>query len=947
MELNEVFSKHGQSIWLDYIRRHLLTSGELHGLVEAGLRGVTSNPTIFQKAIAGSTDYEATIRELVGANLNAGEIYERIAVADIQAAADVLRPVYADSRCSDGFVSLEVSPHLANDTAGTVAEARRLWRAVGRDNLMIKVPGTPAGIPAFRQLISEGINVNVTLLFSRAVCQQVHDAYLEGLEQRAAIGGDITTLGSVASVFVSRIDTAIDRQLEAPEPEANADARRELVGKIAIANARVIYQDWLKTVRSERWRKLAERGAHVQRPLWASTGTKDKRMSDVAYVEALIAQDTVNTLPMATLQAFRDHGRVASEPSDDAAESLRLLAALKDTGISLDEVTDGLREDGVRAFAESFDAMLKTIEDKRAGLLKSATDRLRYRLPAELQAAVQQNLEDWERHGKVRKLWARDAALWTGGDEARWLDWLEAGEDGHPTLDPELSSFAASVKEEFDDAVVLGMGGSSLCPEVLARTFGKQPGWPQLSVLDSTDPAQIRGVEARIDLERTLFVVSSKSGTTLEPNVLNDYFYSQVCHAVGEAQGGKHFVAVTDPGSALERVAKSRRYRRIFAGVPQIGGRYSALSNFGMLPAALLGLDVADFMDRTERMVEACAECVPAAQNPGVVLGTILGTLAKHGRDKLTLITSAAIVDLGAWLEQLVAESTGKQGSGIIPIDREAPGAADVYGADRSFVYLRLDAKPDAEQDAAVDALEHAGQPVVRISIPDARDLGQEFFRWEIATAVAGSILGINPFDQPDVEFSKVETRKLTDAYDKTGALPQEQPFYEEHGLALFADEKNQKLLERAAPAQSLSGYVAALLEQLRAGDYFAVLGYIDRNQENDAALQVIRHAVRDRKHVATCAEFGPRFLHSTGQAYKGGPNTGVFLQLTCNEAADLAVPGKRYTFGVVKAAQARGDLAVLTQRDRRALRVHLSSDVGKSLSTLLKALEQALGTQS
>ena len=562
-----------------------------------------------------------------------------------------------------------------------------------------------------------------------------------------------------------------------------------------------------------------------------------------------------------------------------------------------------------------------------------------HHLAPPLQAALEECLRDWQRNDKVRRLWARDASLWSGRDEARWLGWLEVAQEGRPTIDSGLSAFAAELKGEFEYAVVLGMGGSSLCPEVLARTFGKQAGYPELLVLDSTDPAQIAALERRIVLERTLFIVSSKSGSTLEPNVLNDYFFARVCDVVGDAEAGEHFVAVTDPGSALNGVAEKRHYSRIFAGVPAIGGRYSALSNFGILPAAVMGLDLGDFLERTSRMMRACAASVPPEQNPGVVLGAILGTLAARGRDKLTLIASPQIAELGAWLSQLVGESTGKQGRGIIPIDREMPAQPDMYGDDRLFVYLRLNGKHDRAQDAAVDALELAGQPVVRIAIADVRDLGQEFFRWEIATAVAGSILGVNPFDQPDVELSKVEARRLTDAYEETGALPQETPFYQEAGLQLFADPKNQQALKQAATEATLAGYLRALLARTNPGDYFAVLAYLDRNAEHERALQLIRHRVRDQRRIATCAEFGPRFLHSTGQAYKGGPNSGVFLQLTCQDPADLPIPGRRFTFGVVKAAQARGDLAVLAQRERRLLRVHLGRDVSEGLETLLRAI--------
>ncbi len=535
---------------------------------------------------------------------------------------------------------------------------------------------------------------------------------------------------------------------------------------------------------------------------------------------------------------------------------------------------------------------MASIEKKREGVLKSAIDRMSYRLPAPLDERVKATLEDWRATGKVRRLWARDASLWTGHDENRWLDWLhivDQEQDGAAGL----MTFAKEARRSFTHAVVLGMGGSSLCPDVLSRTFGPIEGCPELHVLDSTDPAQIRSVEARIDLPKTLFIVSSKSGTTLEPNILKDYFYDRACESVGEEEAARHFIVVTDPGSPLQKVAEDQKLARVFFDELGIGGRYSALSNVGMVPAAVMGIDVPRFLDRAAIMAHACGSCVPPEQNPGVVLGTILGTLARAGRDKVTLVASPGVTQLGAWLEQLLAESTGKQGKGIIPVDREPLGAPEVYGADRLFAYLRLDDAPDAEQDAAVDALEKAGHPVVRIALGEPHDIGQELFRWEIATAVAGAIIGINPFNQPDVEASKVAARKLTDAYEKTGALPQESPFHQEGGLQLFADEKNQVALEQAAGSdKTLAGYLRAHLGRLGPGDYFALLAYVERNDAHDRQLQAIRRAVRDSRRVATCVGFGPRFLHSTGQVYKGGPNSGVFLQLTCDDAHRSRGPG-------------------------------------------------------
>jgi glucose-6-phosphate isomerase len=488
------------------------------------------------------------------------------------------------------------------------------------------------------------------------------------------------------------------------------------------------------------------------------------------------------------------------------------------------------------------------------------------------------------------------------------------------------------------------MGGSSLCPEVFKITFGKQQGHPELHVLDSTDPAQIKAIESQVDLAHTLCIVASKSGSTLEPNIFKQYFYDRVQQTVGKEKVGEHFIAITDPGSKMQQVAERDHFRKIFFGLASIGGRYSALSNFGIIPAAVMGLDVRKFLDRTEEMVQACGPDVPADQNPGAVLGAILGTLGNLGRNKVTIVPSAGISDLGAWLEQLIAESTGKIGKGLIPVDREALGSPEVYGNDRVFAHLRLASEPDTAQTQKLDALKKAGHPVIEIELADIYDLGQEFFRWEIATAVAGSILQINPFNQPDVEASKIVTRQLTEAYEKSGKLPEEAPIFEENGIKLYTDERNaNNLAKLVGNDRSLTGFLRAHLNQLAAGDYLGLLGYIQMNAEHEEQLQLIRHSVRNSKHVATCLGFGPRFLHSTGQAYKGGPNTGVFLQITCDDANDLPVPDQKYTFGTVKAAQARGDFQVLADRKRRALRVHLPKDVNAGLEMLKQAVMNAL----
>jgi transaldolase / glucose-6-phosphate isomerase len=936
--------KFGQSVWLDYIRRDLIMSGELKRLIdEDGLRGMTSNPAIFEKAIAGSTDYSDILASLKDRDdLDAKARYEIIAIRDIQDAADLLRPVYEESRRRDGYVSLEVSPYLARDTQGTLEEARRLWKAVDRPNVMIKVPGTAEGVPAFEQLIGEGVNINVTLLFSQEVYQKVAEAYVRGVERFAATGGDVGRIASVASFFISRIDNSADAELGARVKTAKGSEEQKLkslLGKVAIANGKLAYQRYLNIFSGAQWDKLRAKGAQTQRVLWASTSTKNPAYPDILYVQEMIGPDTVNTIPPATFDAFRDHGQPRETLTEGVDDAKQVMKSLADVGISIDRITDKLTDDGVRLFEEAFDKLLAAVEKSTQGETTPKISQQIYKLPDALAKEVTDAVNDWRAAGKVRRLWQRDASLWTNTDEPQWLGWLDVAEKQLEKKD-QFQKLAEEIKKEkFSDILLLGMGGSSLCPEVLEKTFGQIQGFPKLHVLDSTDPAQIRTFEKKIDLANTLFIVSSKSGSTLEPNIFKQYFFERVKETIGADKAGGRFIAITDPGSKLEAEASKDKFRHIFHGVPSIGGRYSALSNFGIVPAAVMGLDVAKFLDRTEEMVEACAAAVPVEKNPGVVLGIILGSVAKASRDKITIVTSPAIYDLGAWLEQLLAESTGKQGQGLIPVDREELAAPGDYGKDRVFAYLRFEGSPDASQDEKIAALEAAGHPVVRISVNDTYDLGQEFFRWEIATAVAGSIIGINAFNQPDVEASKVETRKLTSEYEKSGSLPAEKPIFEQAGIKLFADSKNASVLAEGNIGHRLRTH----LDRLRPGDYFAILGYVEMNPTHEATLQEIRHAVRDAKQVATCLGFGPRFLHSTGQAYKGGPNSGVFLQITCDDVNDLAVPGQKYTFGVVKAAQARGDFQVLADRGRRALRVHLGKNVELGLSELLTIVAKAL----
>lgn len=940
----------GQSVWLDYIRRSFMTSGELRRLIaEDGLCGMTSNPTIFEKAISGSSDYTDALSALRReSGMDAKGCYERLAIEDIQAAADILQPVYARTKRRDGYVSLEVSPHLARDTGGTLKEATRLWEAVGRDNLMIKVPATPEGIPAIVQLLGKGINVNVTLIFSQEVYERVAEAYLLGLEQLSARGGDVSSVASVASLFVSRVDTAVDAaivgRLTLSTNEREEAGLKELRGKMAVANAKMTYQRYLRLFSGSRWEALARRGAMTQRLLWASTGTKNPDYRDVLYVEELIGPETINTMPPATFEAFRDHGRPETRLTEGVEDAKASLLTLERVGLSMKEITDRLLEEGLQSFKDAFDTVLAAVERHTKGHISAHLNGYSYSLPASFAADVRSSLKEWGEGNKVRRLWERDSSLWTNRNEGEWLGWLGIMDEGLAHLQL-LTSLAEETKRRgFTHVVVVGMGGSSLCPAVMKDTFGRQAEYPNLHVLDSTDPAQIQAIENMVNLASTLFIVTSKSGTTLESNILKQYFFHRVQDLVGAKEAGQRFIAITDSGSALQQAAEADRFRHVYFGLPSIGGRYSALSNFGMVPAAVMGVDVAQFLERAEEMSEACSSYVPVEENPGLVLGIILGVLAKGNRDKVTIIASPGLAAFGAWLEQLLAESTGKDGKGIIPINREAVGVPEVYGTDRLFVYIRLQADQQKYQDDAVAMLERAGHPVVRISVTERYGLGQEFFRWEFATAVAGAISTLNPFDQPDVEASKLATTQLMAEYERTGSLPMEYPIMDDQGIKVFADPRYAATLRSAKePPLSLTEYLKRHVNQLAAGDYFALLAYIEMNPLHDVQLQAIRHRVRDARRVATCVGFGPRFLHSTGQVHKGGPNSGVFLQITCEDSVDLPVPGQRYSFGAVKAAQARGDFSVLADRHRRLVRVHLGVDVTRGLATLKSAMERAL----
>lgn len=938
--------QYGQSIWLDFIHRNSLENGEMQKYIdEFGVIGVTSNPAIFQKAIGESDTYDSSISELL--KMDAYNIYEKLAVEDIQHALDLFRPIYDRTNKHDGYVSLEVSPLIANDTATTTSEALRLFKLVNRPNLMIKIPATPAGLPAIEEAIAQGVNVNVTLIFSVENYEQVAMAFIRGLERRLASGGDVSHIASVASFFLSRIDVMIDRMLEnnirsAQGRDLEVVARnRELLGKAAIANAKLAYKRFMELFYGERFAKLRAAGAQVQRPLWASTGSKNPAYPDTIYVDSLIGKDTVNTVPPATLKAFKDHGTAADTLATGLDTVEHTMSALAHAGIDMGHVTNQLQADGVALFVEAFENLLKQVEAKRdvleAGVINKQNLALGIHGDA-VQTAIAKMASD-----KVNaRIWGRDGSVWKDQSNAinkigARLGWLDLDK----TLDYErLKMLQASVKNgAYSHVLLLGMGGSSLTPDVLYRTFGQQPGFPQFHMLDSTDPDYIREIESRIDIKQTLFIVSSKSGS-IETQMFARYFYAKA------GNNGNQFIAITDVGSTLEAEARANGYRDIFLNPADISGSYSALSYVGMVPAALMGLDLNQFTAERDRMIKACSTIIPEQQHPGIWLGAILGIVTQQGRDKVTIHTSAGITALGDWIEGLIAESTGKEGKGILPVVGATIGNPHDYSSDRLFVYIRVDGDPsDEEMDAGIRALREAGHPRITLYLPNKYALAGEFFRWEFATAVAGKVLEINPFDEPNVKESKENTARLLTYYKNHSGLPSSEHAFQEGNMELYADEKMLRLLSELClqhnyNAGDLTGMLASFINSTMAGDYFSLQAYLPMNMEIKSALEELRRRLRHTTRRAVTVGFGPRFLHSIGQLHKGGPNSGNFIQLTCDDDHDLDIPGEDFTFGVLKAAQADGDLAALRAKERRAIRLHISGDILKGLDILMKAID-------
>lgn len=925
----EKLAELGQSLWLDFISRDYIQGGKLQAMINDGLRGITSNPTIFDKAIAGSAAYDAEIAGLLAKGHSTLEIYEQLAIKDIKTACEMMLPVFERTKGLDGYVSLEVNPTLAYKTEETIEEAVRLYTSVKMPNLMIKVPATKEGIPAVKELISHGISVNTTLIFSIESYIATAKAYIEGLEILKANGGDVSKVASVASFFVSRVDSACDSALEKA-------GNKEFQGKIAVANAKVAFKEYGKLFGDERWGKLAALGAMPQRVLWASTGTKNPAYSDVLYVDELIGNPTVNTMPPATIDAFLDHGKLEVTLDKGVEEAEAQIAALAGLGIDINAITDKLQTDGVRLFEESFVSLLGSVEKKSLAILRNGNKFECFpTVLAENFASGLQKLADQNIPGRI---FAKDHTVWNDSpvEIANRLGWLDSPANTLASLD-EINAFVTEIKAEgFTNALLLGMGGSSLAPEVFSQMFGAAGGYLSLEILDSTHPAAVLEKETKLADKKTLYIVSTKSGGTVETLSFMKYFFTSVAGKLGVEEAKKRFMAITDPGSGLEDMARSLGFRKIFLNDPNIGGRYSALSLFGMVPAALMGIDIEDVLRKTFLMI---AESKTKGGSPAQ-LGVLMAEGAAVAYDKVTFIAPGVFSYFGPWAEQLIAESTGKIGKGILPVEGEEILEPAEYAGDRIFVYL-ADTSDDPLK-AKFDALVEAGHPGVEIIVRDKSYIGYEFLRWEIATAVAGWGLGIHPFDQPDVESAKVSARAVLKKFADEGKLPEPTVAFEENGVKVVADVK------ATAFKEALAEYMKALHqgnpgEDLRS--YLSVQAYVKSSAETDALLKEIRSKFQKQYRIAVTTGYGPRFLHSTGQLHKGDHGHGLFIQVIAGIDGDTIIPDEaglsagKMSFGTLVVAQAMGDRDALTGKGRKVFTVFGGKDASSTLKYLLEKI--------
>ena len=936
---------YGQSYWLDNLTRKKITSRELQKRVdEQGLRGITSNPSIFNNAISNSNDYDEQIASLVKKGESLQQIYNALTVTDVQDACDILSPVFEQSGGIDGFVSLEVPPYLARDTKGTMKEARQLYKAVGKQNCLIKIPGTAEGVPAIEQMLYEGININITLLFSVERYAEVAQAYIRAIERRLSEGKPVNHIISVASFFISRIDVLTDQLLGQhiiPFKE-NKNSRRTnlLSGRAGIATARLSYQRFKQIFSGDSWKKSEDKGAHVQRPLWASTSNKDPLCNDLRYVETLIGKNTVNTIPDETIADFADHGSIKKDTIEQGLEQANeLFDELKKTGIDIDFVTWQLENEGIGKFTDDYYKLINNLADKRTKILatEASTQQVSCgKLQKEVIAAYK--YIDEKQTGRL--LFAEDPSLWKEDTEeikkiSHRLGWLVLPDQSEKNTEM-IISFSSKIRAEgYLYAVLLGMGGSSLCSEVSRETFKKSQGYLSLFVLDNTNPAAILELEGKIDLDKTLFIVASKSGNTEETLSFFRYFYDQL-QKKNKINPGNNFVAITDHDTPLIKIAEDYKFRKVFINPPELGGRYSVLSDFGLVPMALMGIDINALLSGAKQM-KNCCDGIPSANNPGISLGVVLGICQKYGRDKVTFVLSPSIKSFGYWLEQLLAESTGKEGKGLIPVNGELPGAPEVYGNDRIFIHMALSNDNNEADEQKLKILEEAGHPIVRIKIENKIELGGEYYRWEIAAAIAGVVMGINPFNQPNVEESKKNTSVLLEGWSKSSDFEIPAPLFKTENISIYGGKRTEQLatVHYKSEGDLINGFTSLASPN----DYIALLPYCLMTDSRTKILQTWRQWMRDTLKNATTLLGGPRYLHSTGQLHKGGPDTGLYIILIGDVEKDLSIPGEKFGFATLHHAQALGDFRSLDDKGRRVIRIHLGKNIDAGLNALYQSV--------
>lgn len=932
---------YGQSYWLDNLSRTIIEDGSLKKMVsDEGLRGITSNPSIFQKSILGSDIYDSQIKDLVGDGKSPAEIYEALAIKDVQDACDILKPVYDKSKGADGFVSLEVSPFLARNTHGTMEEVRRLAKAVDRKNCMIKIPGTKEGVPAIEEMLYEGININVTLLFSLENYVAVAEAYQKAMERRLDEGKSNEHIASVASLFISRIDVLVDQLLSPhiiPGHHCDNTCPEHLLGEAGIAMAKVCYLKFEDLFSGENFKRLSNHQTKVQRLLWASTSNKSPLENDSRYVNQLIADQTVNTLPLETIEDFKKNGHLQKDAiKNQPEEAKHLFEKLKLFNIDIIFVTQQLENEGIQKFIDAYNTLMEGLTKKRNEILNKQRIDLKIntqKWKKEFEATCA-SLDEIKAGARIFK---QDAHLWKSDYEniqsiSERMGWLTLPEDSLKKVPEIVELVDQTRKEGFESVVLLGMGGSSLCSEVARETFKVKKEYLELYVLDNTSQEAIQDLERKIDLSNTMFIVASKSGGTTETLSFFHYFYAEV-QKVKKEKAGENFLAITDPGTQLVDIAKEHNFRKVFLSPAEVGGRYSVLSDFGIVPMAFMGVDIQSLLEDALQMKAGCSEEIPCILNPGLSLGAFLGVCQKHQVDKITFVPSSSISSFGFWAEQLIAESTGKEQTGLIPINGEQLGEPDDYGKDRIFIQLSLDGDDCAKENGQLEKLEKDGHPIVRINLKDKINLGGLFYLWEIAVATASILLKINPFDQPNVEESKQNTKEILAQRNENGQLKIGEPVLKTAGISFFSPKRLE--VNDKEKDTSTKNVINSFLDQAKKGDYIALLPYFLMTEERIKILQGFRNQLRDQYKLATTLLEGPRYLHSTGQLHKGGPNSGLFILITANENGSIQIPEKDFDFKTLDLAEALGDYKALKDKDRRVLRINIENNLDNHLKEL------------